>query len=347
MLGGVCVAVARSTGTDPVLWRVLVAVLAVFGGTGLVLYAAGLLLIPLEGDRQSTAERWLRGRDSTTPTALALVVVGAVLLLLVTNAGEGLVPLAVVGLLAFLALRRRQDGPAPASAVPGPASYDGQAYAPHGPFTAAAPLPLPPLPPRSGSLLGPLTVCAALVVVGALLAARASGLDGVTASHVLTAALVVVGLGLVVGARFGRSRGLVVLGIALAVALGGARSVEDAVDGSVGERTWVVTGPAVERLGLGEAVLDLTQVPAGTEAGLEVVASVGVGELLVLVPEDLTLELDASVGLGELDVDGSESEAQGGTSLDSQTRLGPAGPVDITLDAGVGVGQLEVRRVPS
>ena len=44
VVAGVCAAFGRYTGTDPVLWRVTVAVLAVFGGAGFVLYALGWLL---------------------------------------------------------------------------------------------------------------------------------------------------------------------------------------------------------------------------------------------------------------------------------------------------------------
>ena len=60
---GVCSALARATGTDPVLWRVLFAVLVVFDGLGLLLYLVGMLLIPYEGEPQSLYQRLVHGPD--------------------------------------------------------------------------------------------------------------------------------------------------------------------------------------------------------------------------------------------------------------------------------------------
>ncbi|HEX2772291.1 MAG TPA: PspC domain-containing protein, partial [Micromonosporaceae bacterium] len=45
-LAGVCAAIGRATNTDPVLWRVLLAVLGFFGGIGILLYVAAWLIIP-------------------------------------------------------------------------------------------------------------------------------------------------------------------------------------------------------------------------------------------------------------------------------------------------------------
>ena len=55
MLGGVAGGLARYFGVDPTLVRIAFAVLTVFGGAGLWLYLAGVLLIPDEGSDQSIA----------------------------------------------------------------------------------------------------------------------------------------------------------------------------------------------------------------------------------------------------------------------------------------------------
>src|SRR5690349_15102441 len=60
---GVCSAVARTTGTDPLLWRVLVVVLTLFNGLGVLLYLVGIVAIPREDEEHSLAERLLRGPD--------------------------------------------------------------------------------------------------------------------------------------------------------------------------------------------------------------------------------------------------------------------------------------------
>ncbi len=98
---GVCAAVGRATNTDPVLWRVLFAVLTLFGGVGLLAYLIGWLLIPADGDTASPIEAVLgRGRSRTSaPVAVIGAVVAVLVFALV--ASEGLRP-AVVGALVVL-----------------------------------------------------------------------------------------------------------------------------------------------------------------------------------------------------------------------------------------------------
>ena len=75
-VAGVCSALGRATNTDPVLWRVLLVVLGLFGGVGVLIYLMGWLLIPGEGDAVSPIESLLgRGRSAMTP--LSVVLLGA------------------------------------------------------------------------------------------------------------------------------------------------------------------------------------------------------------------------------------------------------------------------------
>ena len=55
MLGGVSGGLARYFGVDTMIVRIAFVVLTVFGGAGIPLYLAGLLLIPDEGSDQSIA----------------------------------------------------------------------------------------------------------------------------------------------------------------------------------------------------------------------------------------------------------------------------------------------------
>ena len=55
MLAGVAGGLARYFGVDPTIVRIAFVVLTVFGGAGIPLYLAGLLLIPDEGSDQSIA----------------------------------------------------------------------------------------------------------------------------------------------------------------------------------------------------------------------------------------------------------------------------------------------------
>lgn len=47
-IGGVCGGIARATGVDAWIWRLLFALLALFGGTGVVLYALLWIFVPTE-----------------------------------------------------------------------------------------------------------------------------------------------------------------------------------------------------------------------------------------------------------------------------------------------------------
>ncbi len=70
-VAGVCAALARATNTDPVLWRVVLAVLGFFGGVGVLLYLVGWLVIPAEGDTASPIESLLgQGRSGMAPLSI-------------------------------------------------------------------------------------------------------------------------------------------------------------------------------------------------------------------------------------------------------------------------------------
>jgi phage shock protein PspC (stress-responsive transcriptional regulator) len=47
-IGGVCGGIARATGVDAWIWRLLFALLALFGGTGVVLYVLLWIFVPTE-----------------------------------------------------------------------------------------------------------------------------------------------------------------------------------------------------------------------------------------------------------------------------------------------------------
>jgi phage shock protein PspC (stress-responsive transcriptional regulator) len=79
-VAGVCAALGRATNTDPVLWRVLLAVLGVLSGVGVLLYLIGWLVIPAEGDTASPIESLLgRGRSTMAPLSIILLGCGALL----------------------------------------------------------------------------------------------------------------------------------------------------------------------------------------------------------------------------------------------------------------------------
>jgi hypothetical protein len=206
---------------------------------------------------------------------------------------------------------------------------------------------------RRRAFLGPLTVGAALIVSGLAVLLDNLGVLEMTLGRVLALFLTVVGLGLLVGAWWGRSWGLIPLGLLL-IPLVAAASLADSepLTGGFGERLWQPRTAAevrpAYRLAGGELILDLGRVrfrPGATS----VEASLAGGRLLVVVPDDVAAEVRGRAGAGALDLFGS-GEDRWGVQVDSTvaapaTKPPKAGAAPtVRLDAHVGYGLVEVRR---
>ncbi|WP_327289158.1 PspC domain-containing protein [Streptomyces sp. NBC_01198] len=77
VLAGVCDGAGRYFGIDPVIFRIVLAVLSLTGGIGLIVYGMGWLVIPQEGEEQSEAHRLMSGRIEGAPlTAVLMTLVG-------------------------------------------------------------------------------------------------------------------------------------------------------------------------------------------------------------------------------------------------------------------------------
>jgi phage shock protein PspC (stress-responsive transcriptional regulator) len=321
MIGGVCGGLARYWNTDPTLLRILTVVLTlVTGGALLVGYLIAWIVIPDQPMRPNS------------PFGQPADEVGY------ASGGN-----------------------------PGYADYSTE-YA--------------PLEPRERSYLGWLILSLAVLAAGALgllgfLLPASAGIWGV----ILGVSLAILGIGLLIGTRYGRARWLLWLAVPLAFVTVGTVQASNYVrdnpnwdrwttasgqDGwgglTVGDRTWRVNPTAASgdpleyQLSAGSAVLDLTELsqldspradraPNGPES-VTVDAGVGVGELIVLVPRDVQVDLTGTVNLGQIKVPGT-SLAEG-TDLDMQTTINPVAGDEpayvVTLDAAIGAGSLEVRR---
>lgn len=348
VVAGVCAAFGRYTDTDPVLWRVTVAVLTLFGGAGLALYALGWLLVPERGQSQSLAERTLRRPDDgLTIAGIVVLVIGGIILIALLDNGPGLPALLVIGGIAFLVARERREHPvAPPAWQPPLAQPYGPPPSWSGPPEGWTP---PPPPPRERSPLGPITLSVAAVLAGLLLALSVAGVDGLTAPRLLAAALLVVGGGLLLGAWFGRARWLIAVGLVLAVALGATAATERLeLDAGMGQRSWVASaGTSDYTLGAGEGILDLRELEPGDRA--EISALIGMGSLVVLVPEGLSVRVEGAVDMGEIsrpDDGFGRDRRQDGTRLRESFIVGD-GPPTVELDLTVRLGEIEVRRASS
>src|SRR6266545_3411024 len=410
MLAGVCAAIGRATNTDPVLWRVLFAVLTLAGGVSVLVYVVVWLMIPSEGDTGSPLEALLgRGRSSTSPALVVIVALFAMLAVGSVVFGKVRPWLVVVALIAAAVLlvnrnslhRSAASGgtsgaaPPPAysppTSYPAPTSYTPSAaytppasdpppaapfppsattpppatestgyrppFAPHGPY-ASSPYPYPGLgappaprkPPREPSRLGRFTLSLGLLAMGLLGLIDIATDARIPFGGYVALALAVVGLGLLIGAWFGRTRGLIVLGVVLSVVLISNSAVGDvgSLHGSAGDVTWapVTIAELDDRYdhSLGNADLDLSALNFDGQDRI-VKVKVGAGNLRVELPPKVDVVVSARVGVGNANILGDHWDGLNNprhTITDNDTD--GVGPGKLTLDLTINAGNLEVSR---
>jgi phage shock protein PspC (stress-responsive transcriptional regulator) len=343
VIGGVAGGLGDYFNVDPLLFRIGFVGLIIFGGAGLVLYLIAWLLLPAEGHDASVVEAFFR-RLGITPRGLAWTAI-AILLLIVIQAvispggylwigdgprleGPAWIALAVVGVGIWLL--RRRDAAAP------------QAVA-----TAVVVPPRAPAVPRPRSPLGWYVLAATLIVVGLLaLVSQAAGVE-VTPGQFFGAGLTVIGIGLVVGAWWGRARILVLLALLLLPVAVPASFITAPLEGGIGDQRYTPANLAELRgdyrlLG-GRLVLDLTGLSRRSDT-IHVVASVALGELVVLLPENASVQLDARVGAGSTIVFDSR---QVGTSLHDRYVRNQFSGATYVLDLEAGIGEVQVVMQPA
>jgi len=195
---------------------------------------------------------------------------------------------------------------------------------------------------RHRSFLGPLGLLAALAT-GALVAVAGGQGDGdVRISTVLAAALLPLGLAMLIGVRYGRAHGLTVPALLLTVALAGTANSSVTLGSALGDRTWAPTSAAQLQsrygLGAGDARLDLTGLdPAGATLATEV--RLGAGDLTVTVPSNVEVTVNVQSGLGDVHLPG-EQVSGAGTKREVQVHptngQASRGTLDLTLRIGLG-----------
>lgn len=385
VVAGVLGGVGRRVGVDPVVLRVVIAVLSLFGGIGIMLYALGWLLLPEEGEDASLASAALAGsaeRSSGTVVkagALAAVTLIAMMVAFQGNFSGIVITVGGIGGLVYLLRRgattpttpsaptevRRVDG-RPIGAEPTDTNTNtGPSTSPVGGWAAGpdwheqteawsragdptrlapeVPVAAEPAPRRHSRALGWITLGVLAVTMGVLAALAPSP------GAFVAAALAVVGVGLLIGTWFGRSRWLIGVGVALALALVPA-TFADHFGVGIGEVT--IRPTTITELeartetyhGIGTVTYDLTELSFSDADTVTVSVQHGIGTVEVFVNETVDVELNAQVGLGDADF-GAEQSSGPGTNL-TATDLGAdgAGGGTVALDVQVGVGNVEVIR---
>jgi phage shock protein PspC (stress-responsive transcriptional regulator) len=409
VLGGVCAGLGRGLGVDPVVIRVLMAVLTFFGGMSALLYGAAWLLIPEEGKDGSVLEQHLGRRRNGAPDS-AVVIGGVVLVALVILSvpwwglpwqAPVLLLLAILGVV-VLARRNVDAGgepgtrgsgdpakpgdpnaptqplaawPAAATATtdevtgivsgtgswrdapPAPASFwnhpdplglnEPEPADPTQPMPVEPPAPLP-VPAKRRSALFPVTIASTLIAVGGLAAiASNAGMYVEPAAYVATA-LAVVGAGLLAGTWYGRSGGLIAVGVLLTIALI-PTSIAPRVDtGDSQSAESVFAAPlSIEDVDpsydveAGDFRLDLSQLKFDDRTTLSTSVDVGAGHAMVIVPDNVDVQVTGDVGLGAIEFFGTEA---GGVDVSRTYRdLGAdgagGGKLNLKLDIGLGAAE--------
>ncbi len=200
--------------------------------------------------------------------------------------------------------------------------------------------------PRERSALGFFGFLLAIGAAAAVWAVQADHHNPTVASAtVLATALLVVGLTLLVGAKFGRARRLAATGLLLTLALAFVGHSPDAVQNAVGQRDWTVTAASDlhdrYNLGAGNIKLDLAGLdPAGATLATKV--DLGAGELTVIVPADVTVDVTARVGLGDVTVPGDRGNSTGRHTYLIGPAGGQASKGTLNLELGIGIGNIKV-----
>ena len=326
MLAGVSAGLAQYFGLRPAIYRIAFAALALVGGAGILLYVVAALVIPGEGSDESIAEEFLRRHRDRPALLVGLGIAGVLAISIVSSPGRDwgwplLGPFSFLLLLALAAValwevsKRDRGGEGP----PGPSERPRSLFL-----------------PGLGALL-------AVVGVGALLEV----FDVVDFRFEVVAALGIVLVGglIAVGAFSRHVTGLVLLGLVLALVLA-AGAVASFGHGPTGSRTYAPDTVSELRdeydIRMGRLELDLTDLdlPAGTT---RVELDAGIGEIVVTVPEDVTVDATVDAGAGDVRVFGRQDDG-----FDARERViergAPGDASRLVIDAHVGLGHIEIDR---
>ena len=197
--------------------------------------------------------------------------------------------------------------------------------------------------PESGPPIGRVVLGIVLLVVGLVWLLDAVGAVDLRWRVVLPAALTVVGISLLATARRGAHGGLIAAGIVLSVLVLSTALVPLTTGmAGIGERdaqpTTAAEAEAGYELGVGSITVDLSEID-DLQDGVTIPVSVGIGEVVVKLPDGVGAEVEANVGIGEVVILG---RSQGGLGVSVLDEIDGEPSLRLELDAGI--GKVEVRR---
>ncbi len=343
IIAGVGSGLAEYWNVSPFLTRLGFVLLTAAGGLGILLYAAGWLLIPNDDGTESIAEEALR-KARTGESHAGIILIGLAALIGVSSIGGvdgGLawaVALGVVGYLLYRGDFGQQSDTGPDGDGAGPTSTyssDRSSSALVDPAEATGPPPTPrpprasrpdrpPRPPRTPrlprerSILGRLSLAAGLITIGVMALFDNAG-SAVEFRHYVGAMLIVVSAGLLIGAFAGKARWLIAVGLLLLPVAGVSRWVpgDSWLDSARNVQTVRIDASTAADLqssyefGTGNVVFDLRDL--GDEP-IDLQVEIGAGDLSLLLPDDLAnASITVTMGAGQVHVDlgvGSHPQVQ-------------------------------------
>jgi phage shock protein PspC (stress-responsive transcriptional regulator) len=347
-VGGVCSGVARYLNIDPVIVRIVIAVLTIVGA-GAILYGAAWLLLPSDDADKSIAARWFKLDENEEQVRKIGLVAGGVIAAFSLLGGQGdwwgagwvLVPVAALYYFFVVRPRKRDKEAIKAQVLAGmptteTITADVQAKIDQKVAEKVAHA----RQPKSKAL--PLLTLSLIAIGVASTRIYADTHDGVHWTTYVAVALGITAVGLLIGTFFGYGGPLIALGLVLGLVLAVGSMLPH---GRIGEQrpdpTTAAGVHARYEHGVGLLELDLTGVSDPTELlGRTIVLDAGIGETKVIVPDGLNVEVEADMDLGEISVFGRMDHGQDAEVNWAATGTGEA----LTIKIDQRIGNVEVVR---
>jgi len=365
-LGGVCGGIAEFFGIDPTLVR-FATLVAAFTGIGILVYLAAWIIVPRRPEGLVDAPRAAPVANERS-MVLALRIGALALIFGIVTGSWALVALALIASGVWLLSEHTAVAPAMAGAAPTPGVAN---YQPPGGFepgyvrgpTTGSPFPrgtgfVPP--PRAAAPVEhrqPQRVTwAVLSLLALLLAVGLADVGGnwwdSSATRLLGAGIVIIGIGVVVGQLGnGGARGLIPLGLLAALALFPVSAVDGLLDEGVGEAnfrpTTIAELESTYEHGIGEMTVDLSELDfEGRNDRIDI--DLGIGELVVVVSDQIGGEAELQAKAGEIShgLGGTVGSVfQDGINIETGTVTLPGenGMVDLHIDVGLGTAELRIE----
>jgi phage shock protein PspC (stress-responsive transcriptional regulator) len=349
---GVAGGLGEYFGVDPVIFRVLFATTAFFGGAGILAYLIAWAAIPERTQASAPIDRVVsairrRGLPVWILTIAGVVVVWSLLFSWWTPwrfFPWMFVPLTIAALVLAVALSRREPRP-PGAAAPTPPWDDSTAQVVAAREVArsadreAARERRQRSAPVRWATLGTLAITLlvlAIIDVG----------HGIVIPAYFWAVHIVILAGLVVGAVLRRpvwwlALLLIPAAIGSFVFAGCRASLHDGSgDNTFTPRAASELAPEY-RQAFGRTTIDLTQLPAA-QAAQDVEIIQASGQVRLIIPESMAVNVHAKVHLGDIVVDGRDDS--GGMNISSDL-MTPASGTPLAIDVRINAGELRIEHV--